>query len=219
MTIPRSEKKVYFLKPVGMDGPIKIGSSFDPMKRLRTLSVWSPFPLELIGAVSGDCSDELFLHRHFADLHSHREWFRSSPLLRGTIEKILGGASFKNACADIAEKGPILLRIGKRNSDLPPDRLLFRDYSQRIRASLRAMRRGGDWRYAPAEITNIIDAWRCDGGPPIIPTPDQIAQLDEYLSDPAKHSVRSLPTGRRTKREQAKLIASHVEAAAPEVGA
>lgn len=34
---------VYFIKPIGMDGPIKIGCSDKPARRLITLAAWSPF--------------------------------------------------------------------------------------------------------------------------------------------------------------------------------
>lgn len=80
---------VYFIKPAGLDGPIKIGSSKRPAIRVIDLAAWSPWPLQLIGAVHGSTEDERFLHKCFADCHSHREWFHSTPHLRETIQKIL----------------------------------------------------------------------------------------------------------------------------------
>jgi hypothetical protein len=61
------KRYVYFIKPVGMDGPIKIGCSNIPEHRLVSLSMWSPFPLEIIGKTPGNLKDEGFLHRCFSD--------------------------------------------------------------------------------------------------------------------------------------------------------
>ncbi len=98
---------VYFIRPVGMVGPIKIGTTLIPMKRLKELTHWSPFPLEIIGAVVGGHFHETFLHNRFANQHSHSEWFHSSPLLLQTIDRLLAGETFESACADIPVVGKI----------------------------------------------------------------------------------------------------------------
>lgn len=98
---------VYFIRPVGMVGPIKIGTTLLPMKRLDKLTHWSPFPLELIGAVTGGHFHETFLHNRFANQHSHKEWFHSSPLLLQTIGRLLSGETFESACAEIPVVGKI----------------------------------------------------------------------------------------------------------------
>lgn len=59
---------VYFLKPVGMDGPIKIGCSEYPQRRLLNLMAWSPFPLELLAQIDGDESVERRFHAAFQHL-------------------------------------------------------------------------------------------------------------------------------------------------------
>lgn len=97
---------VYFIKPSGLDGPIKIGSSERPMTRLMDLAAWSPWPLELIGTAQGTIADEHFLHKCFADCHSHREWFHSTPNLREAIQNIIAqGIQF--AHAQLVPKGNI----------------------------------------------------------------------------------------------------------------
>lgn len=97
---------VYFIKPCGLDGPIKIGASKRPAIRVIDLAAWSPWPLELIGAIEGTTADERFLHRCFADCHSHREWFHSTPVLREAIRNILDqGIQF--ARSTLVEKGSI----------------------------------------------------------------------------------------------------------------
>src|SRR6266404_2823885 len=92
-------KLVYFLKPAGLDGPIKIGFSSGPIGRTLALSAWSPWPLELIGAVKGTSADENFLHQCFADCHSHREWFHPVPALREMISLIVASGSIEPARA------------------------------------------------------------------------------------------------------------------------
>lgn len=181
-------KHIYFVRPVRMDGPIKIGCSTKPDKRLQVLSAWSPFPLELIGSVPGDFSDENRLHRRFSDLHTRKEWFMSSPALRATIELILSGVSVRDACKELRPKGP----IRKKQPIRTADRDLFLKYGHRIRRALRELcRTTNHYRnYQPADIGLIMHNWRCDrmtGHLPITPTPEQFARLEEFIADPASH--------------------------------
>lgn len=184
-------KHVYFVRPVGMDGPIKIGCSTNPAARLSVLAAWSPFPLEIIGSVLGGFGEENRLHRRFSDLHTRREWFMSSPLLRETIERILSGVSIKDACKEIAPKKSIRNQSRTPNS---PDRLLFLSYGRRIKKATSNLWRSGERisRYAPAEIREIMHNWRVDrmnNHLPVIPTKEQFALLEEFIADPGPHCV------------------------------
>ncbi len=79
---PARQQYVYFVQQ-GEDGPIKIGLSVDPEKRLSSLQVSTSEPLYLRAATPGDWSVEEGLHQHFAHLHIQGEWFRPGPdLLR-----------------------------------------------------------------------------------------------------------------------------------------
>jgi len=49
---------VYFIKPVGASGPVKIGHSHIPFERLNTQMNWSPVKLEMITWAAGDRSHE-----------------------------------------------------------------------------------------------------------------------------------------------------------------
>lgn len=82
---------MYFLRPIGMQGPIKIGKSQHPRARLASYSNWSPFPLELIVEIPGGLSLEKQIHDCFADAHSHREWFHATPRLLKFIADIAAG--------------------------------------------------------------------------------------------------------------------------------
>lgn len=39
---PSESRFIYFLRPIGWDGPVKIGCSNYPMLRLNALMAWSP---------------------------------------------------------------------------------------------------------------------------------------------------------------------------------
>jgi hypothetical protein len=82
---------VYFLKPVDLPGPIKIGWGQYPTDRLGWYAKYSPIPLELILVVPGGYELEKALHEHFADVHSHREWFHAAPRLVSAIAAMKAG--------------------------------------------------------------------------------------------------------------------------------
>lgn len=82
---------VYFLRPTGHEGPIKIGHSRMVETRIQPYFFWSPIPLELVAKVPGDETLERRLHAAFADLHSHHEWFHASPRITAVIDAVLAG--------------------------------------------------------------------------------------------------------------------------------
>lgn len=69
---------IYFMRRADGVGPIKIGCSRTPERRLRAMQIWSPEPLEILASVPGDFSDEQRLHRDLADYRLHHEWFEAS---------------------------------------------------------------------------------------------------------------------------------------------
>lgn len=83
---------VYFIKPIGMDGPIKIGCSVSPDNRRASLQYWSPFPLEVIAEIDGDYQLERRFHARFEHLFISHEWFRPAPELVETIEAVASGS-------------------------------------------------------------------------------------------------------------------------------
>lgn len=82
-------KHVYFLRPEGERGPIKIGCSKMPTTRLRDVEIWSPIKLELIVAVEGDHREESILHQMFGDQRRHGEWFEYTDQLGQVIQYAL----------------------------------------------------------------------------------------------------------------------------------
>ncbi len=70
--------RVYFIR-VGFDGPIKIGVSRDPERRLVQLQCGSADKLVLLGSVPGGFADEAAIHRYLADHRVQGEYFAPSP--------------------------------------------------------------------------------------------------------------------------------------------
>jgi hypothetical protein len=82
------DKNVYFIRPVGQRGPIKIGCSVRPATRLRDIEIWSPVLLEIIATAPGGHPHELALHDKFAADHLHGEWFAASTDLERVIDYV-----------------------------------------------------------------------------------------------------------------------------------
>ena len=64
---------VYWIQCDG--GPIKIGFSVNPEKRLRELQAANPYPLRILGTVRALKDDERDLHLRFAQHRVRGEWF------------------------------------------------------------------------------------------------------------------------------------------------
>lgn len=77
---------IYFLKPIGEKGPIKIGCSSMPQERLKAVQIWSPVFLEIVAIVDGHVTLENFLHRHFLADRLHGEWFAWSEELQSVLD-------------------------------------------------------------------------------------------------------------------------------------
>jgi hypothetical protein len=94
---------VYFIKPIGLDGPIKIGWSARPEGRLFELASWSPLPLEVVFTMPGSMQLEANIHDCFADCWSHHEWFRPAARLLGLIEDLKAGVTIE-AAIDLSDR-------------------------------------------------------------------------------------------------------------------
>lgn len=72
---------VYFIQAVH-GGPIKIGiTAGDPVQRIREISRMSPYRLHALLTIPGDIRLEAELHKRFATLRQHGEWFSPAPEL------------------------------------------------------------------------------------------------------------------------------------------
>lgn len=84
-------KHVYFMKPVGAKGPVKIGCTDDQKGRVDNLMSKSPFLLEIVASFPGNHIAEARLHRRFIASNTHSEWFLWTPELQTVIDAVLSG--------------------------------------------------------------------------------------------------------------------------------
>jgi hypothetical protein len=178
---------IYFIKPIGMDGPIKIGCSDRPASRLASLMCWSPFPLELLATIPGSLDLERNIHECFLDAHDRGEWFNPSPALVAAVAKLAAGVPVAKAI-DLND------RKGTRKREyhpLSPEAERRRSYAARLsRASSRLF--SDDFYYLePEDVSRIMNRWRASttDGETGRPTPAQFARLDTVLADPRTHFV------------------------------
>lgn len=82
---------IYFVKPIGLPGPIKIGCSRWTARRLVALNAWAPFPLEVICEIDGTLEDERRYHHHLRLAWSHSEWFYPTPKVIEAVELAKAG--------------------------------------------------------------------------------------------------------------------------------
>ena len=85
------ESKVYFIESKAA-GLIKIGRSVNPVSRFNAIRTMSPDKLVLLGYLPEEVATENELHKKFAHLRMHGEWFKAAPELREAIERLLAPA-------------------------------------------------------------------------------------------------------------------------------
>jgi hypothetical protein len=79
----RDGQVVYF---VGSDdGPVKIGTTKEPLVRLQRMQAGSPVPLRILAAVPGGAKLEAGYHRAFAHRRLHGEWFQRDKIIEQEI--------------------------------------------------------------------------------------------------------------------------------------
>lgn len=173
---------IYFVKPIGADGPIKIGCSRAPEGRLAQFLAWSPSPLEIIATTAGDFSLEQNLHECFADAHLHHEWFRATPGLLRLIDALRAGSLLSDA-VDLTKRVRSIRKKGVHY--WPPDRRRYMSYVHRLRHAFNRLRL-----FPPDDVNRIMARW---GGswpsPGITPSEVEVARLDEVIAGPATHGV------------------------------
>jgi len=84
---PCGWRSIYFLR-AGADGPIKIGSALCPPARMAQLQTGCPQRLELIFHALAQPGMESLLHRRFAPVRVHGEWYQADPSLLAYIDQL-----------------------------------------------------------------------------------------------------------------------------------
>lgn len=101
---------IYFVRPVGMGGPVKIGLSERTEARIRDLAEWSPFELEIVAQIEGDYQLEKNIHECFANSYLRREWFKATPRLNAMIDALQAGKAIEDALDLSLREGPLPTR-------------------------------------------------------------------------------------------------------------
>lgn len=83
---------VYFMRRADGEGPIKIGASQMPTKRLAEVTHWASCPLEILATLPGDAELEERLHAAFEASRLHGEWFEATPKLLAVVAQAQAGA-------------------------------------------------------------------------------------------------------------------------------
>lgn len=184
-----SDYFIYFLRPIGQVGPIKIGCSSHPKNRLEGLMSWAPIPLEIIATIPGDFDLEKNIHECFAEDFSHHEWFHASDRVADFVGKVAAGVPVEEA-VDLSKRTKI------PNGKHDPKVKLRTSYSHKFSwASRKVNKAKRDAYYSPPEdVQGILDRWT--GWHPRVayveqrdPSPSEFARLDEVLADPFAHFV------------------------------
>lgn len=81
-----TDEIVYFLRAGEF---IKIGKATgSPDSRIAQLKTGCPFPIEVVGTMAGGFDEERALHRRFAAIRAHGEWFHATPELIDFIAEV-----------------------------------------------------------------------------------------------------------------------------------
>jgi hypothetical protein len=124
---------VYFIRPIGQDGPIKVGHSIQVPLRLQEYNKWSPIELEVAAMLpipsafddwgfvsSSTCVRfERRFHLRYEAHRLHHEWFAVHPTILADIDNINAGA-FDPGCLPEWRKVKVdFLQSSKRSRGLP----------------------------------------------------------------------------------------------------
>lgn len=79
---------VYFIRPIGQAGPVKIGCSIKTKRRFAEVIMWSPIPLEIAATVPGGFAEEARISCRFKQHRSHGEWYAPAVEVVAFVELV-----------------------------------------------------------------------------------------------------------------------------------
>lgn len=80
---------VYFIRREDNVGPVKIGTTANPCKRLSGIQTGNPYKLKIIKTIKGGKNLERTLHNKFEQFRMEGEWFIPNPVLFQLIDSFL----------------------------------------------------------------------------------------------------------------------------------
>jgi hypothetical protein len=186
-------KRIYFLRPIGMLGPVKIGCSCWPESRLKAVDIWSPFPLEIIATAEGGFAAERAAHWHLRDERLHGEWFSWSGRLASLVSHVQATGSLPPL--EDAPYGKTKMGRGRNPSRNP-------EWS-RMKARLTArVGLAEQWAFGsrfdcerPQRIKDLIATYQGTFTPP--PEPEVVSEIEAYIGE-----LRARPKCATTWRER-----------------
>lgn len=184
MDRPAEQRFVYFIRPVGQYGPVKIGCSSVPESRLDSLAAWSPVALEIVTTAPGSFGEELRLHNAFASDHSHKEWFHYTPRLGEVMERIIQGESLDSVLDSLKPTGRI--RSKTHQVTWSEGRKAYMGWLARLRGARRRAKeqRGGEQLWTPPHIDRLVQRFFDENRQP---TPEEVAMMREVYDNPVAH--------------------------------
>jgi hypothetical protein len=178
-----NNKCVYFMRPIGKRGPIKIGCSIRPAKRLRDVEIWSPDLLEIVATAPGDHAHERSLHGLFAEQRRHGEWFNWSKRLGDLIDHVIANGTLPPLAVPSGPKEWKEFRSkqsGKMPRRDPVSHQAKYRISKKVRAAeMRAFGFDSHDHVRPEEVQAILESYQGFGSP--LPTAAQLELLDDYV--------------------------------------
>jgi hypothetical protein len=117
------QMKIYLIQSGGT-GPVKIGLTTNPAKRVAQLQTGNPMPLKLVAQIAGDRSVEGHLHRAFGRFHLTGEWFNPAPEIFAAFEAAREWPSAPVTLPPVTNSGIEFLRgflQTEKPSELYPD--------------------------------------------------------------------------------------------------
>lgn len=164
-------RRVYFIRPIGMNGPVKIGCSYRPEQRSNALDTWSPFPLEIVAEIGGDFAIERRFHALFKGSHQRREWFNWTPEMESVIEQINAGTFDLSSLPP-----PQFISNRYEGNKIKRTPVQCRQFSMSIRDSYRSRKSGYS---CPVRVCGASE--RND--------PAELAAIEQFLADPASNGI------------------------------
>lgn len=204
---------VYFAQPFG-GGPIKIGVSKDPVRRVRSLSGPSGIPIEIKATAPGGVFLEGYLHYKFRVHRLRWEWFRPVPEIYELIEAVRvnghvpgTGGSAADERADGGDRLAVRLDIDREGASRGAVR---RDHADCMRAGTGSGEpAGGDDERVfvaaddsgPADGEPVVDPSRGCGGFDLVAGGGRVCRPDQPEDGlrrgglPVSHHLRGVPGG------------------------